>query len=126
MRKSWTSPVSIQDRNREIKRGNYVDLPLIGVKVAYMWGLASSQGAWFVLIKDASVTHRQLQLAKNKLKFERDVVDLSYAEIEQCPNCMISDEYHPFQLVEGDGHAVKCVVCDYEWESFNYRTQENI
>lgn len=123
MRKSWTSPVSIQTRNKEIKRGNYVELPLLGVKVAYEWGLASSKGAYFILIKSAEITDEILKIAGKKLKFERDVVDLTYAEIETCPNCGTSDEFHPFELTRlpVSNHWCKCVLCDHEWNSDNYR-----
>jgi hypothetical protein len=50
--------------------------------VAFHWWLAGPHGACFTLLREANTTEERLQKAAARLYADRDVVELSVAEVE--------------------------------------------
>lgn len=60
------------------------------IEIPYEWGLAGSEGAWFVLKPKAGTDEKYVAEARTCLRRNRDVVSLRTEREEkwtQCPRC---------------------------------------
>lgn len=74
-----TSDELIADARAAIKRGDVVSR----VNMAFDWGLASREGAWFVLFREPRHTDDDVKFAKHRLRSDRDVVTLSVKLVKE-------------------------------------------